>query len=381
MERGFRMVYLDYAATAPMSDEAIRMYAEVATTYYGNASSLHEAGWYAAQILQLTREQIASILSISSDGIYFTGSGTEGNLIAILSIVLGQKKRKIITTMAEHTSVHAAMNTLKRWGYEVIKLPLMSCGQINLDELEMAITEDTALISVQHVNAEIGVIQPIEEICEIAKKYQIPVHTDCVQSFGKVPLHDIAKIVDSLTISAHKIGGPKGMGAIYIHPKRIIEPLFPGVTHEKGMRGGTVDIPSVAAFSAAMNQLFTEQDLLKLTQLRQHMLVELHTLPIEVIESSKEQYPGIIGMMAKGMEGQLMMLELSEKGFYISTGSACDVEQDEGTKTVLAMGYTPSQARQFFRVSLHPKNTLGEIGEFVEEMGNIIKKHEFSMNK
>lgn len=381
MERGVCVVYLDYAATSPMIDEAIRMYGEVATNYYGNASSLHEAGWYATQILQLTRKQIASILSISSDGIYFTGSGTEGNLIAILSIVLGQKKRQIITTMAEHTSVHAAMNTLKRWGYDIVKLPLNQQGQVELEYLEQAITQDTALISIQHVNAEIGVIQPIESICNMAKKYQVPVHTDCVQSFGKISLQKIAQIVDSLTISSHKIGGPKGMGAIYIHPKIPIEPLFPGVTHEKGIRGGTIDIPSIAAFSVAMNHLFTEQDLNYLARLRTYLIDEMQHLPIQVVASCTAQYPGVIGMMVKGMEGQLMMLELSERGFYISTGSACDTEQDEGTKTVLAMGYTISQARQFFRVSIHPKNTFEEIEAFVKEMGNIIKKHEFSMNK
>lgn len=230
------MIYMDYAATSPMTKKALEAYVEVAQRYYGNSSSLHDLGGQAHYFIQQSREIIAHELGVNSDGVIFTGSGTEGNIMAILSLALASKKgRHIISSQAEHTSVHAAMNTLEKMGFEVTKLPLQKDGCIDSEQLLHAIRKDTALISIQHVNSEIGSIQPVEKIIEAAKESAVYCHIDCVQSFGKLT---IPRGGDAMTISAHKIGGPKGCGAVYINPAIRVPALTPGVTHERGLRGG-----------------------------------------------------------------------------------------------------------------------------------------------
>lgn len=367
------MVYLDYAATAPMKDVAIEAYRETATKYYGNSSSLHEAGWLAEQLLENAREIIAQTCGVSKEGIYFTGSGTEGNLIAILSIVGAQKGKHIITSAAEHTSVHAAMNALEKQGYEITKVPMNADGQVNMELIEQAIRPTTALISMQNINPETGVIQPVDELIQIAQKHRIKTHIDCVQSFMKLKLKGLLSRVDGATISAHKVGGPKGLGAIYLNPRCQVSPIFPGLTHERGIRGGTIDIPAIVAFASVVQSFQEEEDFTNSWQLREEFIRHLDANLVEVIESKSSQLPTIIGCVAKGIEGQLVMLKLSEKGYYISTGSACDIGHEGGTKAIEAMGYDLEAARGFFRISFHPSHTKAIMRNLSKEINQIIQ--------
>lgn len=355
-----------------MKDVAIEAYRETATKYYGNSSSLHEAGWLAEQLLENAREIIAQTCGVSKEGIYFTGSGTEGNLIAILSIVGAQKGKHIITSAAEHTSVHAAMNALEKQGYEITKVPMNADGQVNMELIEQAIRPTTALISMQHINPETGVIQPVDELIQIAQKHRIKTHIDCVQSFMKLKLKGLLSRVDGATISAHKVGGPKGLGAIYLNPRCQVSPIFPGLTHERGIRGGTIDIPAIVAFASVV-QSFQEEDFTNSWQLREEFIRHLDTNLVEVIESKSSQLPTIIGCVAKGIEGQLVMLKLSEKGYYISTGSACDIGHEGGTKAIEAMGYDLEAARGFFRISFHPSHTKAIMRNLSKEINQIIQ--------
>lgn len=343
------MIYLDYAATTPMMDVAIEAYRNAAKNVYGNTSSLHDAGGKANFILENARTFLAQKLKVNRDGVIFTGSGTESNILAILSLARASKGKHIITSLAEHTSVHAAMNTLQREGYDITKLPFTNEGIIDVDLLEKSIRKNTALISIQHVNSEIGTIQPVEKISAIAKKYNIPFHVDCVQSFCKLPI-TFSKEVDAISISAHKIGGPKGCGALYINPRRRIVPVFPGVTHEKGVRGGTVDTPAVVAMIAAIEKY--TYDLEKFWTLRNKLKDMIKGTSCFFVEGRNEnQLPSIIGLCMEGIEGQFVMLKLNERGIAISTGSACDINSGSGTKAILAMGHNEMEARQFFRVS------------------------------
>lgn len=356
------MIYLDYAATSPMSPEALQAYYEVAQRYYGNSASLHDAGGQASYFVELAREVVAKKLGVSSDGVIFTGSGTEGNLIAILSVAMASKKGKhIITSQAEHTSVHAALNTLEKMGYEVTKLPLQENGCVNVVQLAEAIREDTALITIQHVNSEIGSIQPVAEIADIAKKANVFFHVDCVQSFCKLSTQLFSKQVDAMTVSAHKIGGPKGCGAVYINPKLRVLALTPGVTHERGLRGGTLDTPAIVAFSAAIEAFQYG---------RQHYEALRHYLRKNLpktcrIIDSVEQLPNICGLLMEKVEGQYVLLKLNEAGICISTGSACDIKSDSGTKAILSMGYTMEEARQFFRISFGQTTSFEEIDKLL----------------
>ncbi|AJK86687.1 cysteine desulfurase family protein [Lysinibacillus fusiformis] len=359
------MIYMDYAATTPMTKKALEAYVEVAQRYYGNSSSLHDLGGQAHYFIQQSREIIANELGVNSDGVIFTGSGTEGNIMAILSLALASKKGKhIISSQAEHTSVHAALNTLEKMGFEVTKLPLQKDGCIDSKQLLLAIRKDTALISIQHVNSEIGSIQPVEKIIEAAKESAVYCHIDCVQSFGKLT---IPRGGDAMTISAHKIGGPKGCGAVYINPAIRVPALTPGVTHERGLRGGTLDTPSIVSFAAAVeNNSYERQHYEELRRYFKSRLPKAGRL----IEC-KQQLPNICGVMMSKVEGQYVLLKLNEAGISISTGSACDIHSESGTKAILSMNYSMEAARQFFRISFGDSTTFKEIDRLTMELATI----------
>ncbi|QCR33199.1 IscS subfamily cysteine desulfurase [Lysinibacillus sp. SGAir0095] len=367
------MIYLDYAATTPMTDEAIAAYSEAAKIVFGNTSSLHDAGGNASFLLEEARTRVANKLGINRNGVIFTGSGTEGNLLAILSLARAGKGKHVITSAAEHTSVHAAMTTLERDGYEVTKLPLNEYGIVDVDILVKSIREDTVLISIQHVNSEIGTIQPVERIAKIARKKDIPFHVDCVQSFCKLPIEHLAKELDAITISAHKFGGPKGCGAIYLNPRKRCVPVFPGLTHEKGIRGGTVDLPAIIAMVTAMEQFAYQKETFQLYRNRLKQI--LKDAGCDFIEAEADyQLPSILGICLNGVEGQFVMLRLNEEGIAISTGSACDITSSSGTKAILAMGQNLSKARQFFRVSFGEGTTKLEIDKLGDSLKSIARE-------
>lgn len=361
------MIYLDYAATTPTLDISIDAYSMAAKKVYGNTSSLHDAGGQAAFLLESARDLIADKLGVHRDGVVFTGSGTEGNILAILSLARAAKGKHVITSGAEHTSVHAAMNTLEREGYEITKLPLTEQGIIDVKQLEESIRPDTALISIQHVNSEIGSIQPVLEIAKVAQKHNIPYHVDCVQSFCKLDVTVFSQYVDGITVSAHKIGGPKGCGAVYLNPRRRILPLYPGVTHEKGLRGGTVDTPAIFAFAKSVEHFHYDID--NFWKLRNQLKEAIKDTNCYFIEADEaHQLPSICGLCIRGAEGQYVMLRLNEKGICISTGSACDIRGKSGTKAILAMGRSVTEARTFFRISFGLYTTEDEIRKLSEAL-------------
>ncbi|WP_342666990.1 IscS subfamily cysteine desulfurase [Domibacillus tundrae] len=350
-------MYFDYAATSPMKKEALDIYIEAVHHFSGNTSSPHDEGTRASLLLEQCRTEIASRAGVLKDGIYFTGSGTEGNILALLSLARNKPKKHIITGMAEHTSVHSAMTVLQTEGFNITKMPLNENGIVTAESIIAAIRPDTVLVSIQHINPEIGTIQPIAQIAAEAKKRGILFHTDCVQSFGKVSLDSIN--ADAMTFSAHKIGGPKGCGAMYLSPFIAAKPVFPGLTHEKGIRGGTVDTPAIAAFAEAAKKAASLE---KLWTLRHLLKEQLEGSSVKWIEGNdSNQYPGVIGMCIPGIEGQLVMLALNAQKMYISTGSACDASSASGMKAALAMGMTMEEARQFFRVSFGPETTEDEV--------------------
>lgn len=366
------MIYMDYAATSPMASNALQAYCDVAKRYYGNSASLHDLGGQANYFVEQARAIVAGTLGVESDGIIFTGSGTEGNLISILSLALASKKGKhIISSQAEHTSVHAALNTLEKMGFTITKLPLQLNGCIDVEQVREAIREDTALITIQHVNSEIGSIQPVEEIAIIANNENIFFHVDCVQSYCKLATNSFSAYVDAMTISAHKIGGPKGCGAIFINPKIRVPALTPGVTHERGLRGGTLDTPAIVAFAAAIENYQYERQHYDL--LRQYLRKNLPSA-CQLIDSV-EQLPNICGLIMEKVEGQYVLLKLNEAGICISTGSACDIHSESGTKAILSMGYTMEEARQFFRISFGPTTTFEEIDQLLSALTNVFAKY------
>ncbi|MGS7467693.1 IscS subfamily cysteine desulfurase [Bacillus paranthracis] len=369
------MIYLDYAATTPMSAEALQTYTKAASQYFGNEQSLHDIGGTASSLLQVCRKTFAEMIGGKEQGIFFTSGGSESNHLAIQSLLNAQNKKHIITTPMEHASIQSYFQSLQSKGYTITEIPVDKNGLIRLIDLEEAITEDTVLASIQHGNSEIGTVQNIAEIGALLKKYNVLFHSDCVQTFGKLPIHVFEMGIDSLSVSAHKIYGPKGVGACYINPQVRWTQIFPGTSHEKGFRPGTVNVPGIAAFlTAAENILKNQQEeSLRFKGLRSYFLEQIRTLPlkIEVEGHSTSCLPHIIGVTIKGIEGQYTMLECNRRGIAISTGSACQVGKQEPSKTMLAIGKTYEEAKQYVRFSFGQQTTKDQIDTTIHALHTI----------
>ena len=372
------MHYFDYAASTPLHPKAAEVYAHFAKHCYGNTTSLHEIGSEAKNIVDYCRKQFAEVLGVDAAGIYFTSGGTESNLLSIISLAKANqhKGKHIITTMGEHPSIDSAFEYLENDGFSITKIPFTKEGIVNLSLLESAITKDTILLSVQHSNPEIGTIQPLEIISSLAEAHGILLHSDCIQSFGKTTLKPIAQIVDSLTLSGHKVYGPKGIGITYIHPRNRISPVFPGLIHEAGFRGGTVNVPAIAALSEAVSQFETTfSDDNSFYEYRKAFVSKLLAYPnyftIYSADHDNIQLPHIVGLRTIRTEGQLMMLELNRHGFAISTGSACQVGQLTTSKIMIALKVDPQQANEFIRISFGKSTTMTSVLELANQMIDI----------
>ncbi|HEX6594730.1 MAG TPA: IscS subfamily cysteine desulfurase [Bacillota bacterium] len=371
------MKYFDYAASTSLDEEAAKTYVKAATEYYGNSSSLHDTGDVAHELLESCRVGFAHMLGVPKEGIYFTGSGSEGNYLSIQALLSAPQKqgKHIISGMAEHSSVRNTLEKLKQFGYEVTFLPFNREGRIEVADVQEAIRKDTVLISLQHGNPEIGTLQPIEEVSDLCRKHDILLHSDCVQSFGKVDLTRIAQSVDSLTISGHKFHGPKGVGLAFVHPRLQWVPYLEGTSHENGFRPGTVNVPAIASMFVAAQRAIEQ-----LEKNRQH-INQLYDVFMKAIVPVKEKfivYPSdvrsTIGMRIKGLEGQVVMLECNRYGFAISTGSACQASEQSSSKTMTAMGVKGKDAKEFIRISFGKDTTKNVIQQLGETLVTIIEE-------
>lgn len=369
------MKYFDYAATCPLDKDAANIYIQMATELYGNTSSLHDIGGQSAQLLENCRETFARLLAVDKKGLFFTSGGSESNFLAIEALLSAPKKagKHIITTMAEHSSIHGTLKRLEQVGYEITYLPFLSTGVICMKSLEKAIREDTILITIQHTNSEIGTIQPIEEIGELCQQHQILFHSDFVQGLGKFDSSKIARSVSSFSFSGHKFYGPKGVGAVFIQPNLNWTSFFPGTSHEKGLRPGTVNLPAIVAMTVAAEKTIgqmaeTEK---KFLMLRDTFIQTLEPIQDKVTihgSTGRMQSPGIVGISIEGIEGQWLMLECNRLGFAISTGSACSVGKSSPSKTMQALGVTGKKAKEFARISFGKTTSIEEI----EKLGHNI---------
>ncbi|MGG3469277.1 IscS subfamily cysteine desulfurase [Neobacillus pocheonensis] len=376
------MIYFDFAATTPLDSEAAEVYLKVATEFFGNSSSLHDIGGQSAALLENCREELASLLGVDKKGLFFTSGGSEGNFLAIEALLSAPVKigKHIISGMAEHSSIHGALNRLELAGYEITLLPLDASGRMDVEALMNAIKSETILVAIQHVNSEIGTIQPIEAIAEICKANQIHFHSDIVQSFGKIDLKNIAPLVSSFSFSGHKIYGPKGIGGVYINPLINWNPFFPGGSHEGGFRPGTVDVPAIAAMTVAAQKIIRDipENQHKFSLLRQAFLETLTPIKDRVIvyegEESHTQLPNIIGLRIAGIEGQWTMLECNRLGFAISTGSACQVGMQSPAKVAQALGLSNQEAKEFNRISFGTSSTIEEVVKLGESIVKIAQE-------
>lgn len=332
-------VYFDNCATTKPDEAVLHSLMEVLERYYGNPSSIHHLGVQADQLLSKSVQVIAQALKVEPTEIFFTSGGTESNNLALKGIALGYEKRgkHIITTEIEHPSVYeTCLELAKRYGYNVTVLPVDQTGRINPQDLKQALSKETILVSIMHVNNEMGSIQPIMEIGDILRDYPSTYfHVDQVQGFGKVPIDIKQARIDLLTISGHKLHAPKGTGLLYIN-KRIKDmiPLFHGGAQQSRIRPGTENLPAIVAFAKAVRLaqegLKAHRDHLhKLQQLLVQGLQELEGIhintPVKLDVQADEQLaaPHIVNVSFRGMKPEVMVHALEEKGIYVSTRSAC----------------------------------------------------------
>lgn len=379
------MIYLDHAATTPMSEEALEIYTEVARQYYGNASSLHDQGASAQQILEASAKTIANTLNARPTDLFFTSGGTESNFLAIYSLLAAKKGKHVITTPIEHSSIRNVFLKLQKEGYEVTTVAVDEFGAINLEELKQSIRDDTVLASIQHVNSEIGTVQDIANTGVMLRERGALLHSDCVQSYGRIPI-DLEQLnADAISLSSHKVYGPKGVGAVWMNPKVDWNPMLPDPGNPRKFKQGTSDVPSIAAFAGAAKEITqkSEAEQERIQNFRTKLISEISKMDfkVEVEEHPEQKIPNILGLRFPGMEGQFFMLECNQAGLALSTGSACQAGSDQPNKTMIAIGKSEQEAREFVRLSFGKKNNDKQIPEIIEKMNGILKRHFDKVNQ
>ena len=351
-------LYADYAATTPMSTAAINAMLPYLQSAYGNPSSQHRIGQSAAQALQAARESIARCICAAPREITFTSGGSEADTMAIRSGALWGRTRgktHLISTAFEH---HAVLNTLKQLeseGFSVTLLTPPESGIISPGQVAAALREDTALVSVMFANNEIGTIQPIAEIGQLCRDRGVLFHTDAVQAAGHLPIDVQAQNIDFLSLSAHKFYGPKGVGLLYTRAGIPLTPVIAGGGQERGKRGGTENVPGIAAMAAALQESCgtLEQESRRLSALRDRLIAGLLTVPQTVLNGDPiQRLPGNVNVSFAGIAGESLLLLLDEAGICASSGSACASGSLEPSHVLLAIGRSPRLASASLRLTL-----------------------------
>ncbi len=373
-------VYMDHSATTPIDPLVVEAMLPFFTSKYGNSSSLHSFGQEAAEALYSAREQVAASIGARPNEIIFTSGGTESDNLAIRGILSDDKDRTqhIITSVIEHPAVLNTCNYLERQGHDVTYLPVDSDGIVDVDLMESSIRSNTAIISIMHANNEIGTIQPMEEIASIAKDNDIYLHTDAVQSMGKIPV-DVDELgVDMLSLSSHKIHGPKGVGALYVREGTSLNPIRYGGGHEHGLRPGTENISGIVGFAKAAT-LAVE----RLATDSKHMCMLRDSIITKVFNSIEDvrlnghattRLPNNVNLSFKYAEGESMLLMLDMAGIAVSTGSACSSRSLRASHVLSSIGLEPEYIHGSVRISLGRDNTTKEVEYLVEVLDDTLAK-------
>lgn len=374
------MIYLDNSATTKPFPEVVDSFVTVATKYFGNPSSLHELGMKAERLLTQAREQIAAALGVKPNEIIFTSGGTEANNFAIKGVALQYRHRgnHIITTAIEHPSVSEPCQQLEQLGFEVTYLPVNENGIVTVEEVKKALRDDTILVSIMHVNNEVGSIQPVEEIGALLARYPKTIfHVDRVQGISKVPLDMKKARIDLCTMSAHKFHGLRGAGILYVRQGIQLSPLLAGGGQEMQFRSGTENVPAIVAMAKALRMSLEKYDkqIDYLLEVKQAWFNELKTIPsIQINTPFAHSAPHIINFSLNGIKPEVFVHELEKRDIFVSTTSACSSKKKTPSKTLLAMGADDKRAESGIRISLSFENTLEEIPAAIAVMKKAIEK-------
>ena len=372
------MIYMDHSATSPVDPEVFEAMTPYFTEGFGNASTLYKLGRDAKMAMETARKQVASLINAEPKEIIFTSGGTESDNIAIKGTVyrLKNKGNHIITSNIEHPAVTETCKYLEKNGFEVTYVPVDKEGLVHPEDVEKAITDKTVLITIMHANNEIGTIQPIAEIGKIAREHGIYFHTDAVQSVGKIPVDVKSMNVDMLSLSSHKLYGPKGIGALYIKKGVRLEPIIHGGGHERGLRPGTENVPAIVGLGKAceISEKNLDKDMEHLKKLRDKLIDS-------VLEQNEEAYlnghrtqrlPGNVNFRFTGIEGESLILHLDSKGIAASTGSACSSIKLEPSAVLMAIGLKEVEAHGSLRLSLGRENTEEDVDYTIKAIKEVV---------
>jgi cysteine desulfurase len=375
-----REIYLDNSATTRPFQEVIEAMTVVLTRHFGNPSSLHKKGLETEAIIDRVRQEIAKTLGAKPSEIIFTSGGTEANNLAIQGIARRYKKRgtHIITSSIEHSAVLDVMKFLEGEGFRVTYLPVDGNGCVRIEDVEQALTEHTILVSIMVVNNETGAVQPIRQIGELlSNRPKTLFHVDGVQAYGKIPLKVKTDKIDLLSVSAHKIHGPKGIGALFMREGIDLEPLFWGGGQEKNRRSGTENVPGIAGFGAAVRKVFAslEQDRERLERLRDQLIQGIRSSIGQVRINTPEGLaaPHVVSVSLPGVKGEVLVHAMETEGVFISTGSACSSRQKIHSHVLQQLRLSDQELEGSVRLSLSYENTAEEIEEAVRIMTRLVE--------
>lgn len=372
------MIYFDNAATTKIYDDALTSYVQVSQKFFGNPSSLHQLGVDAYQVLTKARAQVASLLSVLPEEIFFTSGGTESNNWAIKGTALEKSVfgKHIITTKIEHPSVLQTCKQLERFGFEVTYLDVNSKGIVSVDQLKENLRKDTILVSVMAVNNEVGAVQPIAEIAQVLEAYpSIHFHVDAVQAVERASQLLAIGRIDLLSLSAHKFHGPRGVGIMYKNFGRKIQALLTGGGQEKGERSTTENLPGIVATAKALRMVLEEKSVTG--ELHRQLWKELATKPEIRIFSPEDGASHVLCFAIKGVRGEVVVHAFENHGIYISTTSACSSKKADSSSTLYAMDVPTEWATGAVRVSFSNDNTKEEVEQFINVLHQLMKQFSF----
>jgi cysteine desulfurase len=373
------MVYFDNNATTPLDPLVVEKMAEFLKDHFGNPSSLYPVGRKVKEIVTESRESVAGFLGAHRSEITFTGSGTEADNFALSGVLdANPDKNKIIISVIEHPAVLETARYLEKKGITVSYVPVDGMGLIDLDFLRDAVTPRTALVSIMHANNEIGTLQPIEDVVRIAHDKGALVHTDAVQTFGKIEVNTDKLGVDLLTVSAHKIYGPKGIGALYIRRGTNIQPFLHGGHQERGLRAGTENTSGIVGFGEAVRILGErwKKDKARIEKLAGRLKngIEEKIPKVRFNGHPEKRVKSTLNFAFPGLEAEAILLALATKEISVSTGSACSEDSDEASYVLLAIGLKPEIARSCIRMSLGRFNTDEDVDVVLHELPGMVEK-------
>ncbi len=375
-----QIVYADNAATTPVSPSVLKAMLPFYTEVYGNPSSIYSVGRQAKAPMEEAREKIARCLGAENNEIYFTSGGSEADNWAVKGaahLMAKKGKRHIITSAFEHHAILHTVQALEKEGFSVTYLDVHENGIVRPEELEAAIRDDTALVTIMYANNEIGTLQPIPELGAICKKHKVLFHTDAVQAVGNVPIDVKAQNIDMLSLSGHKLHGPKGIGALYIRQGIILPNLIDGGAQERNRRAGTENVAEIVGLGVAMEEACStiEERRIRLTALRDKLIDGALQIPRSRLNGDREQrLPGNVSLCFEGIEGESLLLMLDMKGICASSGSACTSGSLDPSHVLLAIGLPHEIAHGSLRLSFGDQNTEEDVEQILQVLPKIVEQ-------